>query len=40
MSVLYIDSKYGISGDMTLASLIDLGAEILILSIQNYRSFP
>ncbi|MDT2811936.1 LarC family nickel insertion protein [Vagococcus lutrae] len=28
MSVLYIDSKYGISGDMTLASLIDLGADI------------
>lgn len=40
MKVLYLDcSISGISGDMTLASLIDLGADIKVIENQ-LRSFP
>lgn len=39
MATLFIDCKYGISGDMTLSSLIDLGADQTYIE-ENLKKLP
>jgi uncharacterized protein (DUF111 family) len=39
MSTLYLDCISGISGDMTLAALIDLGADLSLIEKQ-LKSLP
>lgn len=39
MSIVYVDCKYGISGDMTLSSLVDLGADTAYIE-ENLRKLP